>query len=146
VSGYEVLASSAKAQVPELSRILTNEELAGVRQSAAGALGSIGPDAKSAASALLITAKDKDALVRCSSVWALSRIDADAGLVLPGLIERLDDSFANTRQFAALALAKYGPLATSAIPALVRTMTTNREARRALLAIDPKAASGLEVK
>ena len=132
--------------MPELSRILTNDNLAGVRQCAASALGFIGPDAKSAASALLVTAKDRDDQVRNSSLFALSHIHAEPELVLPGLIAGLDDSFSIARENAAIALARYGPLATSAIPALVRTMATNSAAHYALRAIDPKAASAAEPK
>lgn len=139
--GYEILGPEARTQVPALGQILTNDGLAGVRQCAASALGWIGPEAKSAAAALLITAKDQDTFVRNNSLWALSRIQADPGLVLPGLIKGLDDSFKVARENAAIGLAQYGPLATSAVPALVRTMKSNTAAKYALRQIDPKAAS-----
>ncbi len=145
-AGYEVLGASAKTQVPQLTAILTNDNIPHVRQCTASALGFIGEEAKSAASALLVSAKDQDNQVRNSSLWALSRIHADPELVLPGLIEGLDDSFSVARENAAIALARYGPLATSAVPALVRTIPINRAARSALLQIDPEAASGLKVK
>ncbi len=139
--GYTILGATAKAQVPELSRLLLNDAPAGVRQCAASALGSVGPEAESAAAALLVAAKDQDEQVRNSSLWALSHIQANPELVLPGLIEGLDDSFSIARENAAIALGRYGSRATSAIPALTRTMTINRAAHMALLAIDPKAAS-----
>jgi HEAT repeat protein len=140
-AGYQVLAAEAKAQVPQLITILTNDSSAQVRQCTASALGFIGEDAKSAAAALLVTAKDQDKQVRNSSLWALSRIHADPELVVPGLIEALDDSFSVARENAAIGLRRYGEVATSAIPALVRTIPVNRAARSALLQIDPKAAS-----
>jgi len=145
-AGYEILGPAAKAQVPELTVILTNDNVGQVRQCTASALGFIGEDAKSAASALLVTAKDQDNQVRNSSLWALSRIHADPELVLPGLIEGLDDSFSVARENAAIALARYGPLATSAVPALVRTITINRAAHSALLQIEPEAASSAKAK
>lgn len=139
--GYMILGSTAEGQVLELSQILTNDPIAGVRQSVAAAIGSIGPVAESAASALLISAKDSDHQVRNNSLWALSRIQADPGLVLPGLINALDDSYSIARENAAIALGRYGPVATSAVPALVRTTPINGAAYHALLKIDPEAAS-----
>lgn len=145
-AGYQVLGAAAKAQVPQLMTILTNDSIAQVRQCTASALGFIGEEAQSAVPALLITAKDPDNQVRNSSLWALSSIHADPELALPGLIEALDDSFSVARENAAIALGRYGELATSAVPALVRTKAVNRAARHALLQIDPEAASHLEAK
>jgi HEAT repeat protein len=140
-AGYDILGPTAAAQVPELTLILKNDNVAQVRQCAAAALGSIGDQALSAVPVLLMTAKDKDQMVRNNSLWALSRIRSDPELVLPALIGGLDDSFSVARENAAIALGRYGPLATSAIPALVRTMRTNGAAYSALLKIDPDAAS-----
>src|ERR1700747_2106970 len=72
--GYQVLGPAARAQVPRLMLILTNDTVAEVRQCTASALASIGEQAKSAAPALLVTAKDRDDRVRGNSLWALSRI------------------------------------------------------------------------
>lgn len=145
-AGYQVLGAAAKAQVPQLIKILTNDSIAQVRQCTASALGGIGEEAKSAAPALLVTAKDQDDQVRNSSLWALSRIHSDPKLVLPGLIAALDDSFSIARENAAIALGRYGESATSAVPALVRTIAINRAARSALQQIDPEAASRLRAE
>lgn len=143
---YEILGAAAKVQVPQLTNILTNSNIPQVRQCAATALGFIGEEAKSAAGALLVTAKDQDAQVRNSSLWALSRIHADPALVLPALIEGLNDSFSIARENAAWALAQYGTLATSAIPTLTGTTNINRVARWALFKIDAAAVSSTNAK
>ena len=149
---YQILGAAAKAQVPELTIILTNDDTdevsqsAEVRQCAATALGFIGEEAKPAAAALLVTAKDEDNQARNSSLWALSRIHADPALVLPGLIEGLNDSFHIARENAAWALAQYGTLATSAVPTLIRTTNINPAAYAAILTIDPAAVSSTNGK
>jgi HEAT repeat protein len=143
---YQILGAAAKAQVPELTIILTNDNTAQVRQCAATALGFIGEEAKPAAAALLVTAKDQDNQARNSSLWALSRIHADPALVLPGLIEGLNDSFHTARENAAWALAQYGTLATSAVPTLIRTTNINPAAYAAILTIDPAAVSSTNGK
>jgi HEAT repeat protein len=144
--GYEILGPIAQSQIPQLIQILTNNNSAAIHQCAASALGWIGPDAKSATSALLITAKDLDDNIRNNSLWALSRIQPDVDLVLPLLIASLDDSFHVARENAAIALGKYGSLATAAVPTLVRTRNVNNAGLMALRQIDPKTASTLEVK
>jgi len=135
--GYSILGPAAKSQVPELTRILTNDTVAEVRQCVAAALGSIGPDARSAVPALFLTAKDKDHMVRNNSLWALGRIHGDPNVIIPRLIEGLGDSFSVARENAAIALGYYGPLASNAVPILLRTRATNNAASDALFKIDP---------
>jgi len=144
--GYRALGSAAKADIPALTICLTNDNPPSMRQCAALALGNIGPDAKAATAALLITAKDKDNDVRNDSLWALGRIHPDLELVIDGLIEGLDDSYSLARENAASALASYGAAATGAVPALVRTLTNNRGAGFSLRQIDPEAATKAGVK
>jgi HEAT repeat protein len=138
--GYRILGQAARTQVPELNQILANGNPPGVRKCVASALGNIGPEAKSAAPALLIAAKDQNAQVRNSAFWALWHVNADPEIAVPGLIKGLDDPDDLARENAAIALGRYGPLATNAVPALVRTMAINRAAHDALRQIDPEAA------
>jgi hypothetical protein len=144
--GYEILGPTAKSQVSELTAILTMAKSAEVRASTASALGLIGEEAKSAAPALLITAKDQDQRVRNNSLWALRQVRADPELVLPTMIAALVDPNPTARENAAIALAQYGPVASSAIPVLLRTMQSNDVALHALQQIAPEAVPRVQLK
>jgi hypothetical protein len=144
--GYEILGPAAKSQVAELTTILTMAKVAEVRASTASALGHIGEEAKSAAPALLITAKDQDQRVRSNSLWALRQVRADPELVLPTMIAALEDPYSTARENAAIALAQYGPVASNAIPVLLRTMQSNDVALHALQKIAPEAAPRVQSK
>jgi hypothetical protein len=144
--GYEILGPAAKSQVAELTAILTMAKVAEVRASTASALGNIGEEAKSAVPALLITAKDQDQRVRNNSLWALRQVRADPELVLPTMIAALEDPYSTARENAAIALAQYGPVASNAIPVLLRTMQSNDVALHALQKIAPEAAPRVQSK
>ncbi|EEF57880.1 HEAT repeat domain-containing protein [Pedosphaera parvula] len=139
--GYSALGYTAEPQVPQLCLLLTNDSLPEVRMNAATVLGLIGGEARLAAPALLVTAKDTNFEVRNNSLWALSRIYGNPDLVIPGLIEALDDPYALARQNAAIALGRYGPLATNAVPALLRTTNITPAACSALLQIAPEVVA-----
>jgi hypothetical protein len=146
-SGYEVLGTLARSHIPALSEILTNHPVPGARAQAASALGFIGrDDANLAAPALIKATKDKQDWVRNNSLWASSRILPDPQLTIPVLIAGLDDSYSIARENAAIGLRQYGAQATSAVPALVRTLEINRVAGYALSGIDPQAAAKAGVK
>jgi HEAT repeat protein len=117
-----------------------------VRASTASALGLIGEEAKSAAPALLITAKDQDQRVHNNSLWALRQVRADPGLVLPAMIAALEDPYSAARENAAIALAQYGPVASNAIPVLLRTMHSNDVALHALQKIAPEQVPRVQLK
>lgn len=120
--------------------LLTND-VAEVRQCAAGALGFIGEDARAAAPALVIAARDWDPQVRNSSLFAMSHIHADLNLCLPALIAGLSESNHVARENATFALVHYGPLAVSAIPALSNTIRINPMAMWAISQINATNAS-----
>ena len=145
--GYLALGTMARSHIPVLSEILTNDSVPEVRAQAASALGHIGRhDANLAAPALIKATKDKDDRVRNNSLWALNWIQPDPQLTIPVLIAGLDDSCSTARENAANGLRQYGSQATSAVPALVRTLTINRSAGHALKGIDPEAAAKAGVK
>jgi HEAT repeat protein len=146
ILGYEALGPLACAQVPSLINALINDPSLHVRQAAASALAGIGPEARLAAPALFRATKDKDNVVRNNSFWALRHILPDPQLTIPVLIAGLDDPFPAARENAAFALGMYGQQARAAVPALVRTLSTNGAAGFSLKQIDPEAAAMEGVK
>jgi hypothetical protein len=148
LEGYRALGPVASGQILALSEVLTNDPLPAVRDMAARALEFIARnDGDRAAPALLKAAKDKDKEVRNSSFWALGRVHPSPEATIPVLIGGLDDSYQTARENAASALGfDYGPQAKAAVPALLRTLTTNVAASHALSQIDPEAAAKAGVK
>ncbi len=68
--------AQAQEDVPhEVNRLIKNlkDQDRNVRDSAAGALGDIGPEAKAAVHALIEALKDQDKDVRDSAAWALGK-------------------------------------------------------------------------
>ena len=90
VSVYPAPAE-AKAAIPHLIGSLQDSEPL-VRKCAAGALGSMGPDARTAVPALIELLRDKDAEVRQATAWALGNIGPDAQSAIPALKNALQDS------------------------------------------------------
>jgi len=145
--GYEVLGPAASSQVPALVDALQNDSLPNVRHYAAEVLGMIGPPAEPATSALIVTAKDRDALLRLSSLGALNRIHPNPELAIPAFMAALDDPDQSlTRELAANALGSYGPQAKAAVPILLRTLATNAAAGAALKKIDPETAADAGIR
>jgi hypothetical protein len=139
--GFEALGPLGRPAVPGLVDILTNNPCAEARMIAAGSLGCIGPDARSAAPALFLATKDTNEFVRNNALCALNGILPDPELAIPVLIAGLDDPLDMARENAANCLGRYGPRAKAAVPALVRTLSINRSAGDALRRIDPDAAT-----
>ena len=145
--GYEVLGPAAYSQVPALIETLEHDRSPQVRHYAAEVLGMIGPKAKAAVPALLRGTRDKDDLVRLSSLGALSRIHPAPELAIPVFIEALNDpGQSRARELAAMALGSYGPQARDAVPPLLSTLRTNNAAAEALAKIDPEAAADAGAK
>ncbi len=117
-----------------------------VRQSAARALGAMGPAAKPAASELKSLLEDPDPAMRLEAATALWRIERDTNLVqrVAEQLEKPQSPYAY-RGFVDL-LAQMGPAAQSAVPGILRTSTNwgpgmARSVRRALSRIDPSAGN-----
>jgi len=88
-----------------------------VRESAAEALGEIGPDAKEAIPTLIDLLQDREAYVRKSAANALGEIGPHAKEAVPALIIALGDEDSWVRVYAAEALGKIG--VKEAVPALI---------------------------
>ena len=91
-----------------------------VRESAARALGRLGPDAKIAIPALSLALRDNQGRVRWDAATALSLSGKDA---VPALIKALEEKDARARHATAYALGQMGPDAGAAVPALVRKLS-----------------------
>lgn len=90
-----------------------------MRFSAAGALGSIGPDGKEAIPSLIKLSKDPDSGVRYFTFQALATVGKGSGdLVVPVLVEALKGMDSKERVTAARAVEKLGPEAQAATPLL----------------------------
>jgi HEAT repeat protein len=112
-----LLGPAAARAVPALVEALQDDKIGFL---AAGALARIGPPAKEAIPALrqeLQTAEGYEKLNICKALWS---IEEAASEVVPALIELLNDDFDPIRRDAASLLGKIGPLASAAVPTLVK--------------------------
>ena len=113
-----------------------------VRESAAEALGEIGPDAKDAIPTLIDLLQDREVYVRKSAANALGEIGLHAKEAVPALITALGDEDSWVRVYTAEALGKIG--AKEAVPALIGALEdednyVRRHATEALGEIGPDA-------
>ncbi|MBO1054858.1 MAG: HEAT repeat domain-containing protein [Dolichospermum sp. DET73] len=90
-----------------------------IRSDAAGALGSIGEEAKAAVPALIGALKDNHAWVRSDAAEALGKIGAEAKTAVPALIGALKDNDSKVRFNAAAALVNMGGEIKGLIPPLI---------------------------
>ena len=90
--------------MPALVEALKDKEWT-VRQSAAEALGKIGPKAEAAVPALAEALKDKNSVVRRIAAQALAQIGLPA---VPALAKALQDKETDIRLLAAVALGQMG--------------------------------------
>jgi HEAT repeat protein len=111
-------ASLTAARVEQLVAELEHADAA-VRRRAAGALGSIGPAAKSAVGALLEATRDPVLSVQSNAVEALGRIGPEAKAAFPRLLDVVNDPEPEMRMLAAEALGRIGPAAKVAVPRLI---------------------------
>ena len=89
-----------------------------IRQTAAWALGNIGPEARTTVPALIELFKDKEESVRGAAARALGGIGANAASAAPALTELLNDKNEEVQHAVAVALGNIGPEAKIAIPAI----------------------------
>ena len=121
--GLRGLAVAGNGDVESLRETARTEESAEVRVALWGAITHLAPGDEEAVDALITLARSREDLpgtLRSTAIGILG----DTGLVkvLPVLVEALDDVHPQAQAFAALALAKYGPRADSAIPKLVESL------------------------
>jgi HEAT repeat protein len=93
-----------------------------VRKLAADSMGSMGPNAKAAGSALAGALKDLDFQVRAAAARALPHVGADPAKAVPALAAALLDPKPAVREAAANALFSYGADAAPAEEALLATL------------------------
>jgi HEAT repeat protein len=111
------LTSQSKEVVPALVEALDDPE-AGVRESAARALGYFGPDAGTAVGSLVEALKDQQSSVRLAAAETLGNLGAEARIAVPDLAAALKDESSSIREAAAEALGKLGTVARAAVPEL----------------------------
>ncbi|MEM8952358.1 MAG: HEAT repeat domain-containing protein [Pseudomonadota bacterium] len=123
------MRQDARAATPELIKSLSDDEPQ-IRRNAAWALGRVGEDAGEAMPILLKTALDEEWDVRADAVWAMGKVVEDTGefgIVDAGLVEavisHLGDLNPHVRWSAAWSLARFGPGAEAALPALVEALS-----------------------
>ncbi len=148
VMAIDQIHSQPEVFVPALINALKDSD-AGVRHWAAMALAKYGAAAKPAVPALIAILNDPDPYVRVEAANALKSIDPVAAM--PALINALKDSYGLVRALSAIALARYGPAAKPAVPALIALLNdadpgVRVEAASALKAIDPVAAANAGIK
>lgn len=119
---------------------------AGLRFTAAWALGEIGEHAVAAVPALIEAFKDEHRNVRWNSLEAVGKIGPGATAAIPALTEILKHPEDTMRWRAAWALGGIGPTAASAVPSLTELLTdesgdVRMNAAQALGKIGPAAAS-----
>ena len=149
-----LMGSKAKPAVPAFIATLrfgTNEHIVGIRATAAWALGEVGPDARMAVPWLRQSLSNTNAPMRLSAAIALWRISQNTNVVSV-VIEQFDRNPQNREILRAL--GEMGPLASSAVPTLLKLLRDPDSlgpyvqplAREALKKIDPEAAAQAGVK
>src|SRR5262249_29501425 len=103
------------------------------RETAAKALGRMGPIGKAALVELSSALKDAHAGTRAAAAEALGHIGPDAAPAQSALVGALRDADRFARRYAAFALGRIGPKAQAAVPDLAQVLTedTQPEVRRA---------------
>src|SRR5215470_4053499 len=117
-SSPQMKAQEKAHSVHDLIQQLRSQD-AGIRVSAAEALGRMGAAAKEAVPALIAALKDQDDSVRNSAADALGRMGGEA---VPALIAALKDQDVIVCSYAAGALGRMGAAAKEAVPALIAAL------------------------
>ncbi|MGH1481625.1 MAG: HEAT repeat domain-containing protein [Geminicoccales bacterium] len=122
------IGQDAKTATPDLIEALSDDE-AQIRRNAAWALGRVGEQAGDALPVLLETALDEEWDVRADAVWALGKVIEDNGewgsvdaALVQAVIDHLSDDIGHVRWSAAWSLARFGPGAEAALPALLEAL------------------------
>jgi hypothetical protein len=120
----EISEDELPAVIEALVETLKQRE---VRFPALRAISALGPKASGAMRAIKEQLKAKDPMVRCAALLALESIGPDA---VDALISGLEDPFLMNSALAAECLARMGPDAASALPALKAASQSPNEAVR----------------
>jgi HEAT repeat protein len=87
----EEVADNGRKESALLAKELSERDVA-VQATAAWALGSIGPEARSAVPTLILNLNSESSCTRLSAAWALGRVGAEAVKALPKLASMLHDN------------------------------------------------------
>jgi HEAT repeat protein len=108
--------------IPALAEMLKDPS-GDVRRRVAGVLGSLGPQARSAAPAMIAALEGQDIPTRASILAALGRLGASDGATVPTLLEALDDPSDEIRATAVNALGEsIDSHRDAVVPALVKAL------------------------
>jgi HEAT repeat protein len=117
-----------------------------IRQAAVRGLGGIGPEARTAESAIVAALLDESWGVASDAAWALGQINAPTKPVIDSLIKALDHDHGEVRRYAAYSLSRYPGQAQSAIPKLKKLLHDEHmgfTAAKALGAMGPGARDAI---
>ncbi len=135
------MRQQAKAATPDLIEALNDDE-AQIRRNAAWALGRVGDQAGDAMPILLETALDEEWDVRADAVWAMGKVIEDHGQLeivderlVEAVVTHLGDYNPHVRWSAAWSLARFGPGAEAALPALLEALNDHSYEVRASAAV-----------
>jgi len=103
---------------------LLTDESAAVRENAAEALGSFGPDAAESSDALAAALSDVEKGVQRAAATAIGMMAPASSPVIPQMIDALQSEFPTARNSMIQALAEFGPDASDALP-LLRDLAEN---------------------
>jgi HEAT repeat protein len=118
---------AAKESVAELLPLLKDTD-ATVRRAAAFALGRVSEDDSAAASALAkLLADEKESAVRREAIISLGLLSDRSGLVIQAVGSALSDADPEIRRAAVRALARFGPAASPAADALLKTAREDKD-------------------
>lgn len=116
------MGPKAKSAVPELIKLLSEDNVDDIRKLAAFVLGGIGPDAKSAAPELIkLLSDDNIDEVREFAAYALGQIGPEARSAVPELTKLLSEPGNKLRERAAKALSVIGKSAVAGSAVSTRT-------------------------
>jgi HEAT repeat protein/DNA-directed RNA polymerase subunit RPC12/RpoP len=148
-SARDRLRAVGRAAVPELISAMDNQEgTSRDRALAAQALGYAGKNQEPEVSALISALKDTDENVRENAAASLGLLKLDPSLFIPLCLDTLSDRSSRVRRRGAENLARLGPEAKEAIPALKKLAAKDGEAatrsaaKLALQKISPPSDSG----
>ena len=126
-ANFEQIGPELNTTVPLLVELLKDND-AGVRQSAAWALGQVGCEAKTTVP--LLTGLLKDRHVRLAAAHVLGSMGPEARTAIPALTELLNEKNEAVQEVAARTLGYIGPEARTAVPALCEVLKGKSESAR----------------
>jgi HEAT repeat protein len=141
--GLAKLGAGGQKAVPQLGAAWKIEKDPKVRGGLIKALIAVDPKDRVTIEAVQEALLDSNEVVRGAAIAQMDRLNSES--LISFLALKLDDESQNSRNYATSALARMGPNADLAIPALVKALKANGDASfrlvllKTLIAIDPRA-------